>query len=66
MKEIKIIIDKNGQVTIDVEGVKGSSCKKLTKDLENAFGTTTEDKKKPDFYDTIDEQVSDEQGVGDY
>lgn len=64
MEEIKIIIAKNGQVTIDVEGIKGSGCKNLTKALEKAFGTTTKSKKKAEYYDQQD--VSDNQGVGGY
>jgi hypothetical protein len=61
MKEIKIIISKSGQVTIDVEGVTGSSCKKLTKALEKALGSS-KSKKKTEYYD--DQDVSDTQGVG--
>jgi Protein of unknown function (DUF2997) len=64
MKEMKIIISKTGQVTIDVEGIKGSGCKNLTKAMEKAFGTTVKDKKKAEFYDEQD--VSDNQGVGGY
>ena len=64
MQEIKIIISKSGQVTIDVEGIKGSGCKNLTKGLEKAFGTTVKDKKKAEYYDEQD--VSDTQGVGGY
>ncbi len=64
MEEIKIIISKSGQVTIDVEGIKGSGCKNLTKAMEKAFGMTIKDKKKSDYYDEQD--VSDNQSVGGY
>jgi hypothetical protein len=63
MEEIKIIIAKDGKVTIDVEGIKGSGCKNLTKKLEKALGTS-KSKKKAEFYDEQD--VSDNQGVGGY
>jgi hypothetical protein len=45
MQEMKIIISKEGQVTIDVMGVKGSGCKNLTKALEKAFGRRARDTK---------------------
>lgn len=64
MQEIKVIISKDGKVTIDVEGIKGSGCKNLTKALEKALGKTTKSKKKAEYYDEQD--VSDQQGVGGY
>lgn len=64
MQEMKIIISKEGQVTIDVMGVKGPSCKNLTKALEKAFGTTVTDKKKTEYYQ--EDTQSDSQGVGGY
>jgi len=64
MEEMKIIISKDGKVTIDVEGVKGSSCKSLTKALEKALGTTVKDKKKSEYYQQ--DTQGDQQGVGGY
>jgi hypothetical protein len=68
MEEIKIIIAKDGKVTIDVEGIKGSGCKgsgckDLTKKLEKALGSS-KSKKKAEYYDEQD--VGDNQGVGGY
>ena len=37
-QEIDIYIDKDGQVKIEVRGVKGQKCLDLTKDLEMALG----------------------------
>lgn len=38
MQEIEVIIEKDGQVRIEVRGAKGNSCLELTKDLEAALG----------------------------
>ena len=38
MQEIEVIIEKDGQVRLEVRGVKGESCLDLTKDLEAALG----------------------------
>ena len=36
--EIEVIIDKRGQVRVEVRGVKGEACLDLTKELEIALG----------------------------
>jgi hypothetical protein len=38
LQEIDVFIDKNGEVRIEVRGVKGQSCLDITKDLEAALG----------------------------
>jgi hypothetical protein len=38
LQEIDVIIGKDGQVKIEVRGVKGVSCLDLTRDLEAALG----------------------------
>lgn len=38
VQEVEITIDKNGQVQVQVRGVKGDQCLQLTKDLEEALG----------------------------
>lgn len=51
MSEIKIVISPDGsKVTTDVEGVIGSSCEELTKNLFETLGEVVENTKKPDFY----------------
>jgi hypothetical protein len=37
--EIEIIIEKNGQLRVQVRGVKGKGCLELTKELEAALGS---------------------------
>ena len=38
LQEIDVFIEKDGQVKIEVRGVKGTSCLDLTKDLEAVLG----------------------------
>jgi hypothetical protein len=41
LQEIDVFIEKDGQVKIEVRGVKGMSCLDLTKDLETVLGNQT-------------------------
>lgn len=38
IQEIEVTIDKDGQVQVQVRGVKGKKCLDLTKELELALG----------------------------
>ncbi len=38
LQEIDVFVEKDGQVQIEVRGVKGTSCLDLTKDLEAVLG----------------------------
>ncbi len=38
LQEIDVFVEKDGQVRIEVRGVKGTSCLDLTKDLEAVLG----------------------------
>jgi hypothetical protein len=38
VQEVEVIISKNGQVQIQVRGVKGTQCLDITQDLEEALG----------------------------
>ena len=38
LQEIDVFIDKNGQVRLEVRGVKGESCLDVTRELEKALG----------------------------
>ena len=42
LQEIEVFIDPNGQVRIEVRGVKGAACLDLTKALEQALGGQVE------------------------
>ena len=38
VQEIEVIIEKNGQVRVEVRGVKGPACLDLTRSVEQALG----------------------------
>jgi hypothetical protein len=38
LQEIEVVIGKDGQVQVQVRGVKGTRCLDLTKELEEALG----------------------------
>jgi hypothetical protein len=62
VQEIEVFIEKDGQVRIEVRGVKGTSCLDLTKDLEAALGGQVEEREMtPEAYETAQEQVQDQQ-----
>jgi hypothetical protein len=48
--DLKITITETGEVQLEVEGVKGSQCLDITKDLENELGEILTREKKSEFY----------------
>ena len=48
--ELRIYIHGNGEVKVEVEGVKGDQCLQLTQFLEEALGTVTERELKSEYY----------------
>lgn len=59
MERIRIVIPRDGDPTITVDGVKGTGCKDLTKQLEAALGSTTSDQETPEFYENdLDQGVN--------
>ena len=50
MAKVKVVVDEKGELRIEVEGVQGSSCELLTKNLEKELGEVGERKKKPEYY----------------
>lgn len=42
LQEIEVTIGKNGQVVVQVRGVKGQACLDLTKELEISLGNFVE------------------------
>jgi len=53
MKEerIKVNISPEGEVTIDVEGVKGKACLDLTAELEEELGIVTQRTEKKEMHE---------------
>ena len=50
MEQIIVTIDPEAAVKVEVKGVAGSDCAKLTEDLEKALGETTEDTKTHEYH----------------
>ena len=62
LQEIDVFIEKDGQVKIEVRGVKGTSCLDLTKDLEAVLGNQTISREMTPEADEIgQEQVQQQQ-----
>lgn len=61
MDEEKIVIRiKNGNVNIATQGIKGQSCKDITKNLENALGIISSEKLTDEYYEENNNQSNDE------
>ncbi|GAK51616.1 hypothetical protein U14_02861 [Candidatus Moduliflexus flocculans] len=56
LQEIDVVIEPNGQVKVEVRGVKGMNCLDLTKALEDALGGQIEEREmRPEAYETAQE-----------
>jgi hypothetical protein len=65
-QEIEVFIDKDGQVRLEVRGIKGTSCLDLTADLEAALGGEIESREMtPEAYETVQDQTQDRQRLRD-
>ena len=57
LQEIDVFIDQDGQVRIEVRGVKGMACLDLTKTLEAALGGKPVDRQlTSEAYENMQEQ----------
>lgn len=63
MEEITIRIGKDGKVNLNVNGIKGSNCKNITKALEKALGMVVETKNTGEFYEQ-EQKVDDQEKQG--
>ncbi len=50
VKKIKFVISKTGQVSMDVDGVVGSSCEEFTEAFENELGEVESREHKDSYY----------------
>ena len=48
--EITLEIDDDGNIRLEVSGVKGKDCEALTADLEAALGVVSERKRTHEYY----------------
>jgi Protein of unknown function (DUF2997) len=61
MQEITVVIEKDGQVRVEVRGVKGTSCLDVTKGLEEALGGQVEDRQMTPEAQEVGEEVRQQQ-----
>lgn len=57
MKQIEIVVDKQGGVKIEAKNFTGASCSDATRPFEKALGIVTHDQFKAEYYETAAEQV---------
>lgn len=57
-RKVTLVIDKNGAVQIDVEGVKGKSCTDLTADVEDALGVVKNRTKKAEYHQLVSKEAT--------
>lgn len=48
--ELEIIIDENGEVHLDIKGVKGKKCVEIAAMIEKTIGEMKSKKHKPEYY----------------
>jgi len=64
LQEIEVFIEKDGQVRVEVRGVKGTSCLDLTAALEQALGGQVESRDMtPEAHETVQESVQTQRQV---
>jgi hypothetical protein len=59
MQEIQVNINKDGKVSVSLQGVKGKACLDITKELETLLGNEIMDRKfKHEYYDPPNPQTA--------
>ena len=48
--EIEVIIDQNGEISIDLIGFKGKNCSAITDEIAKALGKKITQSKKSEYY----------------
>ncbi|MDI6755231.1 MAG: DUF2997 domain-containing protein [Thermodesulfobacteriota bacterium] len=49
-QELEIIIDENGEIQMDIKGMKGKKCLDFAQMVAKAVGELKDKKVKPEFY----------------
>lgn len=52
MREIEIIVDTNGEISLDLQGYHGKGCSKIAEELAKAIGTKISSDKKCEYWET--------------
>ena len=50
MKEIEVIVNPDGSVSVEALGYSGPECEKATAFIEEALGEVRDRKRKPEYY----------------
>ena len=58
MQRIVFRIDQEGNVTEEVQGVTNNTCVNITKELEDNLGKVETRSFKPEYYQTVKEDVT--------
>lgn len=56
VKKIKFVINKDGEVELNVEGATGSSCKSLTEPFEALLGEVSNRTLKDTYYNEVENE----------
>lgn len=59
-QQIEFIIRPDGTVIENVIGVSGGGCEDVTRAIEEALGEVTEREHKPEFYEQVTEEETEE------
>ncbi len=54
IQEVQVVIGPDGQVQIEVNGVKGGGCLELTEQLEKALGTVSSREMTPEAHQQVE------------
>ena len=60
--EIEVIISADGQVKLDVKGIKGPACSPVVKKFADAVGELTSQNFTSEYYEKIQPQTQQKQG----
>jgi hypothetical protein len=60
-KTIEIVVAPNGETTVQTNGFTGPSCRNASKFLEDALGQQSGERLTPDFYQTTQAEIPNQQ-----
>ena len=63
-REIQFTINDNGEVSIQVVGVKGADCEQLTREMEAALGIVQSRQHTSEYWQSPETTTKTEQGDG--
>lgn len=56
-KQVIVTIARDGSVRVEAEGFKGKKCEEATAFIENLFPNGGSRNYKPEYYETVDEEI---------